>query len=127
MILGLLGDLDGDAAGDALGDFRHAAVRVGETERCVERALARAGELELMVHTEVSNLERSYADNERRMRTLIDELASEREAIVANADRVRQSVTNAQETISREVVEAGARIAAGLVSATASASTAWWR
>jgi hypothetical protein len=77
----------------------------------VERALARAGELELMVHTEVSNLERSYADNERRMRTLIDELASEREAIVANADRVRQSVANAQETISREVVEAGARIA----------------
>lgn len=76
----------------------------------VERALARAGELELMVHTEVSNLERSYADNERRMRSLIDELASEREAIVTNADRVRQSVSNAQETISREVAEAGSRI-----------------
>ena len=77
----------------------------------VERALARAGELELMVHNEVSNLERSYADNERRMRALIDELSSEREAIVTNADRVRQSVTSAQEMISREVAQAGSRIA----------------
>ena len=77
----------------------------------VERALARAGELELMVHNEVSNLERSYAENERRMRALIEELSSEREAIVGNADRVRQAVTNAQETISREVAQAGSRIA----------------
>jgi len=34
----------------------------------VERALARAGELEMLVHNEVSNLERSYSDNERRIR-----------------------------------------------------------
>ena len=76
----------------------------------VERALARAGELEMLVHNEVSNLERSYADNERRMRTLIDELSSEREAIVGNADRVRQVVTQAQETVSRELAQAGTRI-----------------
>ena len=44
----------------------------------IERALARASELETLVRSEVSNLERSYSDNERRVRSLIDELASER-------------------------------------------------
>ncbi|MGD9658709.1 MAG: apolipoprotein acyltransferase, partial [Methylocystis sp.] len=36
----------------------------------IERALARAGELEVIVRTEVTNLERSYTDNERRIRLL---------------------------------------------------------
>ncbi len=48
----------------------------------VTRALGRAGELEAMVHSEVSALERSYSDNERKIRGLIQELASEREALV---------------------------------------------
>ena len=34
----------------------------------IERALARASELESMVRNEVSGLERSYSDNERRIR-----------------------------------------------------------
>src|ERR1019366_7231894 len=38
----------------------------------IERALARASELETLVRSEVSNLERSYSDNERRVRSLID-------------------------------------------------------
>ena len=49
----------------------------------IERALARASELETLVRSEVATLERSYADNERRIRTLIDDLSNEREAIVA--------------------------------------------
>ena len=32
----------------------------------VERALARAGELETLVHNEVASLERAYSDNELR-------------------------------------------------------------
>ncbi len=45
----------------------------------VERALARAGELESLVHNEVAALERAYNDNELRIRGLIEDLASQRE------------------------------------------------
>ena len=40
----------------------------------VERALARAAELEALVHNEVSALERAYNDNEVRIRDLLTEL-----------------------------------------------------
>ena len=49
----------------------------------VERAVARAAELETRVKSEVSTLERSYSDSERRIRSLIAEMADQREAIVA--------------------------------------------
>src|SRR5690606_3437218 len=39
----------------------------------LERALARAGELETLVRTEISTLERAYGDNEIRIRSLLDE------------------------------------------------------
>src|SRR5690606_3387931 len=58
----------------------------------IERALARASELEVMVQNEVSSLERSYSDNELRMRSLIDDLAGQREAILVNSERVRSSI-----------------------------------
>jgi hypothetical protein len=55
----------------------------------IERAVARAGELETLVRSEISTLERAYSDNEIRMRSLVDELITQREAIVTNAERVR--------------------------------------
>jgi len=48
----------------------------------VERALARAAELEALVHNEVAALERAYNDNELRIRGLIEDLASQREALM---------------------------------------------
>ena len=45
----------------------------------VERALARAAELETRVRSEVSTLERSYSDNERKIRLLIAEMADQRD------------------------------------------------
>src|SRR5690606_21385831 len=39
----------------------------------LERALSRAGELEVMVHNEVTSLERTYSENEARLRSLIQE------------------------------------------------------
>ncbi len=77
----------------------------------IERALARAGEFETMVRSEVSNLERSYGDNERRMRALIESLASEREAIQTNADRVRSAVTSVRDNLSGELQTIGAELA----------------
>ncbi|MGZ9410059.1 MAG: apolipoprotein acyltransferase, partial [Methylocystis sp.] len=91
----------------------------------IERALARAGELEVIVRTEVTNLERSYTENERRIRLLIDELTREREAIVVNADNARTALFGARETLSQElattsvhlaeaVSQAGARVTSSL-------------
>ena len=58
----------------------------------VGRALGRAGELEALVHNEVTALERSYEDNERRIRSLIQELAGERNALVTTSDRVSETL-----------------------------------
>jgi hypothetical protein len=77
----------------------------------IERALARAGELEVIVRTEVSNLERSYTENERRVRLLIDELTREREAIVVNADNARVALFGARDALSQELAATSAHLA----------------
>ena len=90
----------------------------------IERAHARAGELETLVRSEVANLERSYAENERRIRSMIDELANEREAIVANADRVRGAIAGAHEAIARDLDAASLKIAGDVAGASARAVAA---
>jgi hypothetical protein len=62
--------------------------QVGHMNEAVSRALGRAGELEALVHNEVSNLERAYGENEHRIRSLLKELSGEREALVATSDSV---------------------------------------
>src|SRR5690606_16705449 len=69
----------------------------------IERTLARAVELETLVHTEVNELERAYSDNEVRIRGLIDGLGSERDAVVTHAERVRASISGAHETLKEEL------------------------
>ncbi|MGN6548573.1 MAG: kinesin, partial [Pararhizobium sp.] len=78
----------------------------------IERTIARASELETLVHSEVNALERSYADNELRVRNLVEELGSERDAIVAHAERVRASISGAHEQLKDELTIAGDDIAA---------------
>ncbi len=58
----------------------------------VSRALGRAGELEALVHNEVAALERSYEDNERKIRSLIQELAGERHALASTGDHVGETL-----------------------------------
>lgn len=58
----------------------------------VSRALGRAGELEALVHNEVSALERSYEENERKIRALIGELAGERHAITNTSGQVAETL-----------------------------------
>jgi hypothetical protein len=69
----------------------------------IERTLARAVELETLVHSEVSQIERSYSENEARIRSLVDGLGSEREAVVSHAERVRASIHGAHETLRDEI------------------------
>ncbi len=58
----------------------------------VSRALGRAGELEALVHSEVAALERSYEENERKIRGLIQELTGERTALVDTSDKVSDTL-----------------------------------
>ena len=76
----------------------------------IERALARAGELETLVRSEISTLERAYSDNEIRIRSLVDELIAQREAIVANAERVRRAISGSHETFAQDLDKASQRI-----------------
>ena len=69
----------------------------------IERTLARAVELETLVHTEVNELERAYAQNETRIRGLVDGLGQERDAVVSHSERVRASITGAHETLREEI------------------------
>ncbi|HTJ02711.1 MAG TPA: hypothetical protein VL492_07950, partial [Methylovirgula sp.] len=80
----------------------------------IERALARAGELETLVRSEVSNLERSYSENERRIKALVDGLSSEREHLLSNAERMRSAISGMQETFAQDIDSASIRITENL-------------
>jgi hypothetical protein len=69
----------------------------------IERALARAAELETLVRSEVTTLERAYSDNERRIRSLIAEMADQREAILASGGRVRAVIDDAHRGIANDL------------------------
>jgi hypothetical protein len=69
----------------------------------VERALARAAELETLVNNEVAALERAYNDNEVRIRSLLDGLAQQRETLVGQAEQVRNAITNVHLDLSHDI------------------------
>jgi len=77
----------------------------------VERALARAAELESLVNNEVTALERAYNDNELRIRTLLDGLASQRETLVGQAEQVRTAITNVHLDLSHDITSVSEAVA----------------
>ncbi|MEZ5829462.1 MAG: hypothetical protein R3D01_14285, partial [Hyphomicrobiales bacterium] len=90
-------------------------------------------ELEAMVHNEVAALERSYGENELRVRTLISELATEREALANNSARVSEAlkgvgaqvsrdISNASGAIDKKLAERGAQLTELLVSRSSEAA-----
>ena len=84
----------------------------------IERAIARASELESMVRNEVATLERAYDENENRVRVLVDELHLERDSIVQHATRLRESIAGAHEAFSFDVNGIADRVAGALDTAT---------
>lgn len=77
----------------------------------IERTIARASELETLVHSEVNALERSYTDNEMRVRGLVTDLSNERDAIISYAERLRTSIVGARDELKDELGQAGDEIA----------------
>jgi hypothetical protein len=84
--------------------------QVAAMNDAISRAIGRAGELEALVHNEVAALERSYSDNELRVRGLISELASEREALTNNSERVSESLRGVGAQIARDLSAASTSI-----------------
>jgi len=68
----------------------------------IDRTMSRASELEALLQSEVNNLERSYGENEVRIRSLIAELANEREAVATHADNVKAKITGAKDQLTQE-------------------------
>lgn len=94
---------------------REAIVSVGQAIRRevaamgdgVERALARAAELEALVHNEVSALERAYNDNEVRIRDLLSELSNQRETLVNQAEQVRNAIASVHLDLAHDITSVG--------------------
>ena len=66
--------------------------QVSFMNEAISRALGRAGELEALVHNEVAALERSYGENEHKIKGLIQELVGERQALVSTTDKVSETL-----------------------------------
>ncbi|MEZ0282198.1 hypothetical protein [Methyloceanibacter sp.] len=84
--------------------------QVAAMNDAISRAIGRASELEAMVHSEVAALERSYGENELRVRGLIGELATEREALANNSTRVSESLKGVGAQIARDLANASSTI-----------------
>jgi hypothetical protein len=69
----------------------------------VERAIARAAELESLVRSEVSTLEHAYEENEMRVRQLIDSLQSERDGIMTHALRLHETIAGVHQSYNFDV------------------------
>ncbi|OZA79958.1 MAG: hypothetical protein B7X76_08820, partial [Azorhizobium sp. 39-67-5] len=76
----------------------------------LDRAIARAAELETVVRSEVAILERAYEDNEIRIRSLINELQAERESVLTHTERLREGILDAETMLSGEVRQAADRV-----------------
>ncbi len=94
--------------------------QVAAMNDAISRALGRAGELEALVHNEVAALERSYTENEHRIRNLINELASEREALANNSERVSEALRGIGAQVTREIASASEKASHALTQASAS-------
>ena len=107
--------------------------QVAAMNDAISRAIGRASELEAMVHSEVAALERSYGENELRVRTLISELATEREALANNSQRVSDAlkgvgaqvardISNASNSIDKKLAERGQQLTELLVARSSEAA-----
>jgi hypothetical protein len=69
----------------------------------MERAVARAAELETVVRAEVATLERAYDENEMRVRALVESLQSERDGIMTHALRLQESIAGVHQSFTFDV------------------------
>lgn len=100
--------------------------QVNYMNEAISQAIGRAGELEAMVHSEVSALEQAFASNETRIRGLLNEFANQRNelsgtgenvhrtlrAISSEVPQLLENLQNQQAKIARLVGDAGQNLIA---------------
>src|SRR6266480_1970912 len=77
----------------------------------VERALARAAELETMVGSEVSALEHAYSENEVRIRALLHDLSAQRDSLVGQAGQIRDAINSVHLDLSHDISQVSELVA----------------
>ncbi|MEO0327961.1 MAG: hypothetical protein AAF217_05120 [Pseudomonadota bacterium] len=87
--------------------IRREVTAIGEG---VERAIARACELENIVQKEVLSLEQSYGDSEIRLKRLIDDISAERTEIADHVENLRNTISRSEITLTSEIESAGLRL-----------------
>src|SRR2546430_14597496 len=94
------GQVAGGSLAPGAGAARREVTAMGDG---VERALARAAELETLVANEVSALEHAYNDNEVRIRALLQDLGSQRDTLVGQADQIRDAINSVHLDLSHDI------------------------
>lgn len=98
-------------ASDAITSIGYAVRReVSAMGDGVEVAIAKATQLEKMVKSEVLNIERSYADSEIKITSLVGDLGHQRQSIIKHADELRSSIAETHSGLTQELNTASTNI-----------------
>ncbi len=89
----------------------------------IDSAINRAAGLEGVMRGEMSELERAYAENELRMRGLLDGLAAERDAVSHHAERMRETVRVSHEAFRDELTDSANFLRDNILKASTSLSS----
>ena len=105
-----IADPEPDVSGKIV-SIRHAVRQeLAKLNEQLDQSLSRTGEIEAAVKREVGALESSFADNERRMLGLVQELARQRETLVTATEQVQGVVKGSREALQSELANMATQV-----------------
>ncbi|GEM_PF-3008458 len=76
----------------------------------LDRSLNKTSEIEAVIKREVGTLEVSFAENERRMLGLVQELARQRETVIITTEQVKDVVKSSREALNGELANLASQV-----------------
>ncbi len=76
----------------------------------LDRSLNKTSEIETAIKREVTALENSFAENERRLLGLVQELARQRETVIITTEQVTDTVKTSRETLNGELAHLATQV-----------------
>ena len=76
----------------------------------LDRSLNKTSEIETAIKREVAALENSFAENERRLLGLVQELARQRETVIITTEQVTETVKSSRETLNGELAHLATQV-----------------
>ena len=102
---------DPGPAGGNVVSIRHAVHKeLAAFNEYLDRSLDRTSEIEGVIRREVETIEHTFAENERRMLGLVQELARQRETVVSATEQAREVVRGSRETLSQELASLASQV-----------------